>query len=112
VKSVYLAYSWEFFESREVKRIKEFLRKKFKVIDPYEIKIGTSSEVAELNFRLIDSCDVFALYLPPKWESIELGIELCWAFIRRKKIIVFGEFEDKPFLNLIRRKGSVEFMEI
>jgi len=104
-RRAYLAYSYEFYGSKTIKDLKGKLRSKgIEPVDPYEIALGTEPEIAELDMKLIDSCEIFIFYIPPNWESTEIGMELMYAILRGKEIWLYGKLKDKPFLNWLKAK--------
>jgi len=104
-RRAYLAYSYEFYGSKTIKDLKGKLRSKgIEPVDPYEIALGTGPEIAELDMELIDSCEIFLLYMPPNWESTEIGMELMYAICVKKSSI--GGFTLKNMKKLLDGGGG------
>jgi len=106
-KRVYFAYSWEFRGSERVEEIKRRISGSVELVDPYEVAEGIEERIAELDLRLIDGCHVVLAWLPRGWESTELGMELMYALLRGKEVLVLGHLREKPFHRWLSRRAKV-----
>jgi len=102
---VYLVYPYAIHGTPLVERFKASLREEYEVVDPFEaVGIGTEPSIAERDIELIDECNGVIAFLP--CEGLQSGWELCYAFMKGKKITIYiREGLVGPFINWMGKNG-------
>jgi len=108
-RRVYLSYPYSVFKRGDIvlDRIKrELIESGFEVHDPYErAGVGTSADIALSDLKAIESSDMVVVYMPNAVGGYQTGMELMYAHMLGKEIVVYTPDPDMPFLNWLSKNG-------
>ena len=101
----YLIYPYALYGSSMVEKFKASLKEKYEFIDPFEVVgVGDAPQIAAMDMRLLEDCDRVVAFLP--CEGLQSGWELCYAFMKGKKITVYIKPDlTGPFINWMGKNG-------